>query len=163
MRDERGLIYSYHSSLRINNNNLLLRLFIEKKRSSLEPSLGGGGGFLFISPRTPVKKKSKKSARLNFRVHPQTQKRRRRRSEKTQNLKVFIYLHARTSVCVEYMRALLSFFLRIREEKKCMPQEKNCRHHRQRKKKSLSQSSSLDRFSFAILLSKKGSSIVDFE
>tara|TARA_X000000368_G_scaffold403715_1_gene378973 strand:- start:5338 stop:5661 length:324 start_codon:yes stop_codon:yes gene_type:complete len=72
--------------------------------------------------------------------------------EDGQNLKVFIiYLHARTSVCVEYMRALLSFFLRIREEKKCMPQEKNCRHHRQRKKKSLSQSSSLDKFPFAIL------------
>ena len=95
MRDERGLIYSYHSSLRINNNNLL-RLFIEKKRSSLEPSLGGGGGFLFISPRTPVKKKSKKSARLNFRVHPQTQKRRRRRrSEKTDKISKSSYICTR--------------------------------------------------------------------
>ena len=96
MRDERGLIYSYHSSLRINNNNLLLRFFIEKKRSSLEPSLGGGGGFLFISPRTPVKKKSKKSARLNFRVHPQTQKRRRRRrSEKTDKISKSSYICTR--------------------------------------------------------------------
>ena len=105
-------------------------------------------------------KKSKKSERLDFRVH--TDPKKKKIGEDRQNLKVFIYLHARTSVCVEYMRALLSFFLRIREEKKCMPQEKNCRHHRQRKKKSLSQSSSLDKFSFAILLSKKGSSIVEF-
>jgi len=121
------------------------------------------GFFLFLLEH--LLKKIQKISEVEFQGSSTDPKKKKKKKigEDRQNLKVFIYLHARTSVCVEYMRALLSFFLRIREEKKCMPQEKNCRHHRQRKKKSLSQSSSLDRFSFAILLSKKGSSIVDFE